>query len=285
MRHIAPRWWLLLLLFFFFAAASARDEAPADPTRVLNCLIEGHVPEEPALAQQGGYSFAYQSLRGVTEDARACTVYRLKNAPAMPPTPFRWMLGDELVVDRARLPRCTADCDWLAFAKYFPGAIDTNLSVLSYGLNADAYSESPQTYMNSVTVSDSEVAEATGVLASSVGTEIAGSFPTRDGRPFALHLIVKSRFEPAPSSGTRLVYEIADLRGSGMLGAGHVRIDWDALDALGAVVSSTRSADAVEVVVQAERFVLDRSFTLTVSLADDDAPLFVVEMPAYVPVR
>jgi hypothetical protein len=288
MRHTGTVLGLLLLLL---AAASARDAAPdaapGEAQRILNCLIEGHVPDEPAHAQQGGYSFVYQSLRGVTLDDRACTVYRLRNEPAMPPTPFRWMLGDEIVVDRARLPRCSDDCDWLAFAKYFPGAIDTNLSVLSYGLNADTYRESPPTYMNSVSVSGSEVAEAEGVLASSVGTEIAGTFETGDGRPITLHLIVKSRFEPSPSAGTLLVYEIEDLHRGGMLGSGRVRIAWDALDAIGAAgaMSTTRSADLIEVVTEAERFILDRSFTLTVFAADDDEPIVVVEMPAYVPVR
>ncbi len=42
-------------------------------------------------------------------------------------------------MDKARLARCDDGrdgCPWLAFAKYFPGGIDANLSSISYGLNA-----------------------------------------------------------------------------------------------------------------------------------------------------
>ena len=47
----------------------------------------------------------------------------------MAPTPVRWTLGDVVVVDKARLPRCgDADCAWLDFVRYFPGAVDLNLS-------------------------------------------------------------------------------------------------------------------------------------------------------------
>lgn len=271
-----------------------------DPgTRLLNCIIDGHVPDEPARAQQGGYDFAYQSLRGVTDDDRACTVYRLLNAPDQPPTPFRWTLGDETVVDKVRLPRCGGDtpCDWLAFAKYFPGEIDTNLSVLSYGLNADAFEETAETYMNRIGVTDAQVAEASGLLASSVGTEIQGLFATSEGVPVPLHLIVKSRFEPAPSGATRLVYEIEDLAASGALGAGDVRVAWNALTSdpsggaevdattvLGTDAAVERSANAVTVTVTAEDFVLDETFTLAVFARGDEEPLVHVEMPAYVPV-
>ncbi len=292
---------LMLLGAVVFAPRAALAQVGGDDpgTRLLNCVIDGHVPDEPARAQQGGYDFAYQSLRGVTDDDRACTVYRLLNAPDQPPTPFRWTLGDVTVVDKVRLPRCGGDtpCDWFAFAKYFPGAIDTNLSVLSYGLNADAFEETVETYMNRVGVTDAEVAEASGLVASSVGTEIQGRFETEGGEPVPLHLIVKSRFEPDPSGATRLVYEIEDLAATGALGTGDVRVAWDALGAapsgegeldatavLGANATVERSANAVTVAVTAEDFVLDETFTLAVFAGGDEEPLVHVEMPAYVPV-
>ncbi len=285
------------------SVATAQVGGDGPGTRLLNCTIDGHVPDEPAQAQQGGYDFAYQSLRGSTDDDRACTVYRLQNAPDQPPTPFRWTLGDTTVVEKVHLPRCggATPCDWLAFAKYFPGDIDTNLSVLSYGLNADAYQETAETYMNSVDLTDAQVAEASGVAASSVGTEIRGTFATSEGGPVPLHLLVKSRFEPDPTGGTLLLYEIDDLAASGALGRGDIRVVWDALgvapapsgdeapldvvSTLGGAATVSRSPDAVRVAVTAHDFVLDETFTLAVFARGDEEPVVVVEMPAYMPVR
>ena len=293
--------FLMLCLLLLLPTASTQGTADASADRMLNCLIDGHVPEQPGVAEQGGYHIEYQSLRGVTEDDRACTVYRLRNAPDKPPTPLRWTLGEETVVDKLRLPRCDAPdaCDWLTFAKYFPGAIDTNLSLLSYGLNADAYQETTETFMHTVALTDSVVAEAQGTRASSVGTEIVGTFVGSDEAARRLHLIVKSRFEASPSGGARLVYEIDDLAGSGALVDRSLRIQWGALDALAveAVTAAgeagertpdagtevTRSPDRLEVVVLADTFVLDETFTLQVFAAGDPEPLLVVEMPAYVP--
>lgn len=293
----------LMLLLLLTGVARAQSEGTGEPVRLLNCRIEGHVPESPGVAQQGGYGFEYQSLRGVTEDDRACTVYRLKNTPDKPPTPFRWTLGDEVVVDKVRLPRCGGgadECPWLSFAKYFPGAIDTNLSVLSYGLNADAYHEQTDTYMNTVGLTDSEVAEARDIGASSVGTEIEGKFLNADDEPLPLHLIVKSRFEPDPAGATMLVYEIEDLAGGGALLSDDVRIEWDALSVVPEVVAllveGAQEADAtadatastgpnrLEVRVPARAFVLDDSFEFRIFAAGEPEPLVVVDMPAYVPV-
>ncbi len=295
---------LVLFIVAVLAPVAVAQVGGDDPgSRLLNCTIDGHVPEEPARAQQGGYDFAYQSLRGVSDDGRACTVYRLLNAPDQPPTPFRWKLGDVTVVDKVHLPRCggASPCAWLAFAKYFPGEIDTNLSVLSYGLNADAYEETAETYMNRVALTDAEIAHEAGIVASSVGTELQGTFTTRDGRAVALHLIVKSRFEPDPTGRTRLVYEIDDLDGRGLWGAGDVRVVWDALGTaplsggpnaplgvpttLGPTTTVTRSADGVHASVLVDDFVLDESFTFEVFAGDDEEPVVVVEMPAYLPVR
>lgn len=297
---------LLMLCLLLLSAAStpgaaAQGATDAGPDQLLNCLIDGHVPAQPGIAQQGGYHVEFQSLRGVTDDDRACTVYRLRNAPDKPPTPLRWTLGDETVVDKLRLPRCGGrdECDWISFAKYFPGGVDTNLSLLSYGLNADAYQETAETFMHTVGMPDSAIAEAEGVLASSVGTEIEGTFVGSDDVPRPLHLIVKSRFHEDPAGGILLVYEIDDLAGTGALADGTLRIEWGALEALAVAVvvedgdagdgdldrgvEVSRSADRLEVVLRADAFVLDETFALRIFSAGDAEPLLVVDMPAYVP--
>jgi hypothetical protein len=286
----------------FAQQGSSAASTGSDGDRLLHCGIRGHVPEEPGRSDQGGYGFEYQSLYGVTTDERSCTVYRLRNTPGKPPTPFRWTQGDAVVVDKGRLPRCDAEtCDWLTFVKYFPGEVDAGRSELSYGLNADAYHDTAQTFVGTQGVRDDEAARAAGVRASSVGTELAGAFATADGATVALHLIVKSRFEPARDGGARLWYEIEDLAGSGALGAGAVRVEWDALDVLGVAAawpgrpgappasapgsSVDRTENGVAWAVEASAFALDESFVLRIFVRGDDEPVLVVPMPAYVPTR
>jgi hypothetical protein len=285
---------IVAILLALLLGAAAADGDAAGPTRLLNCTIDGHVPERPGMADQGGYRFEYQSLRGVTDDDRSCTVHRLRNAADAAPTPVRWTLGTLTVVDKTRLPRCGEDdCAWATFVRYFPGSVDTNLSLLSYGLNADAYHQTAETFMTTVALRDEATAAAVGAVASSVGTEIAGSFATTDGTPVALHLIAKSRFAPGDEGEVRLIYEIFDLSGDGAWGRGDVRIEWDALGAIGVEApagprpgtSVSRTLDALEVVVPARGFVLDDRFALRVFARDDVEPLTVVAMPAYVPIE
>jgi hypothetical protein len=288
-----------ILAFGLGSALAQMASTETDGDRLLNCHIRGHVPEEPGLAEQGGYGFAFQSLRGATEDDRSCTVYRLRNTPGRPPTPFRWTHGDAVVVDKARLPRCDGGtCGWLTFVRYFPGEIDTGLSVLSYGLNADAYRDTAETFVGAPGLRDDEAAEAAGVRASSVGTELIGTFATSAGDAASAHLIVKSRFEPAPAGGTRLVYEIEDLARTGALGAGAVRVAWGALDAVGVEaawpatasavpapspgVTVERTANALSVAVAATSFALDESFVVRVFVRGDQEPVLAVPMPAFV---
>jgi hypothetical protein len=285
---------LLLLLCLGFSQLD-----PATSIKLLNCRIESHIPDEPAMAEQGGYLFAYQSLRGVTDDERACTVYRLMNTPDKPPTPLRWTIGDETVVDKVRLPRCSnrETCHWLTFAKYFAGEADTNLSTLSYGLNADAYQEQVDTFIAHFGVADSQIAEAEAVLASSVGSEIAGVFATGDDALITLHLIARSRFEPE-ADGVRLIYELEDLSSSGILDASTIRVEWTALSTITPVAALLNEAEdesvasagqvvrtdnAIQVIIPAQGFALDQSFVLEVYAEGDAEPLVATEMPAYVP--
>lgn len=289
---------LILLLPVLAFVAAAQEPSPPDASRLLSCAIDGHAPDAPGRADEGGYLFEFQSLRGTTDDDRACTVYRLRNTPGKAPTPFRWTLGDEVIVDKARLARCDdgrEGCPWLAFAKYFPGEIDANLSSISYGLNADAYRRQAETFMTSVSVRDAEVAEAQELLASSVGTELAGTFSDEAGRAYDLHLLVKSRFEPDPDGNRLLIYEVDDLSGSGALGSGAIRVAWGALDEVDAVRSVLdgsgdaslgavdRGANHLYVTIRASAFVLDESFAFHAYARGDDEPLATVAMPAFVP--
>jgi hypothetical protein len=299
MNHVAEviRLWRARVAVAFLAVllgVVAADVGAAGPERLLNCAIDAHVPERPGVAEQGGYRFEYQSLRGATDDDRACTVHRLRNTAAAAPTPVRWTLGEQVLVDKTRLPRCGGDdCLWTTFVRYFPGTADTNLSQLSYGLNADAYRETAETFMTTVGLRDDRAAE--GTVASSVGTEIQGNFGTAGGATVALHLIVKSRFVAGATGGAHLIYEIIDLSDDGAWRSGDVRVEWDALDALGVAptpaaarsptVAVARSADALEVVVAARGFMLDERFSLRVFARGDVEPLTVVTMPAYVAIE
>lgn len=290
--------WSCLAFGVLWGNGVAQDALSAVPAPVLGCLVQETAPNGPGVADEGGYLFEYQSLRGITEDDRACTVYRFRNTPGKPPTPTRWLLGDVVVVDKVRLPRCPgrATCEWSAFAKYFPGHVDANLSTIGYGLNADAYHELAPTFMAGVSIRDDDIAEAHGVLASSVGTEIAGTFSGPGDLPVSVHLIVKSRFETDAGLGTQLIYEIDDLSGQGMLGPGALEVSWDALDAIpavraaldlpvaGAGAAVVRTDDRRVVTIHTERFAFDERFALTVRVAGQDTPLVSVEMPAYVPV-
>ena len=301
MRLVAS---IVALLAFGLGGALAQQSSSTDPNgsdgdRLLDCRIHGHTPAEPGVGDQGGYAFEYQSLYGATEDARSCTVYRLRNTPDMPPTPFRWTQGDAVVVDKGRLPRCERGaCDWLTFVKYFPGEVDASASLLSYGLNADAYQDSTETFVGSADLRDAAEAAAAGATASSVGTEVFGAFATADGATVALHLIVKSRFEPGSAGATRLVYEVEDLARTGALGSGAVRVEWGALAAVGldaawpdrtsAPPASAphatvdRTTNALEVVVEATGFALDEAFVLRVFASGEEEPIVAVPMPAYV---
>lgn len=293
--HRLPALLLTLILALFVMSASAQDAPPDASDRVLRCTVDGHVPEAPSPAEQGGYSFEYQSLRGRTDDDRSCTVYRLRNTPGKPPTPFRWLLGSETLVDKARLDRCSEGaeaCPWLAFARYFPGPVDANLSTLSYGLNADAYHAQAETYMTSVSLPDRAVAEAEGVVASSVGTELAGTFLDENGRAYELHLLVKSRFEPTDGSGYLLVYELDDLASSGLFATQALDVVWDALERIAPVASALATGDAAAVdrgpdhryvSVPAADFALNETFELRIRATSGGPPLATVEMPAYAP--
>jgi hypothetical protein len=298
---------ITIVVSICWGLAMAQDEAPsAAAERLQNCVVDAPLPEEPAAAVQGGFQFEYQSFRGVTDDDRVCTVYRLRNTADKPPTPFRWMLADEPVVEKARLGRCDGSsdtCPWMTFVKYFAGAIDTNLSTLSYGLNADAFHEQATTYLSHASIDASARAEESGTTASSVGTEIAGTFESVDGSDVAVHAVVKSRFEPDPDGGFVLVYEIEDLAGSGAVGSGALRFAWDAFAAVEPVAdllaragdtgpadvavegvgTLVRTANALTISVPADAFTLEERFLFHVSEPGGQEPVVTVSMAAYVP--
>lgn len=289
--------------------AFAQEPPPAEETQLLNCRINEHLPPEPALAAEGGYGFQYQSIEGVTEDARACTLYRLRNTPDKPPTPVRWTLGEEILMDKTRLARCPADvvtCPWVNVAKYFEGSVATNLSQISYGLNADAYAQQVETFMSNP--SPGSLAEA-----QSIGTEIQGVFASAAGEPVDVHLIVKSRVELDAGGRQVAVLEITDLGGEDALASGLLRIAWTALEGVAEAAAVLREASpgdlagivfgeeaegqldgapegfisrrpgTFEVAFPMQAYMLQRNFQLTVFYRDETEPLISVEMPAFIP--
>jgi hypothetical protein len=288
---MAPTTAFMVAIAIALGSAMAQEAASSaahvrDGDLLLNCRIEGHTPEEPGRGDQGGYAFEYQSLFGVTDDERSCTVYRLRNSADKPPTPFRWTQGDAVVVGKGRLPRCAGDaCEWLTFVRYFPGGVDAAPSVLSYGLNADAYQDATEAFVGAVGLRDDEAAAAAGATASSVGTEVLGALATVDGEALTVHLIVKSRFEPGPDGDYRLVYEVEDLARTGALGSGAVRVAWGPLEAFGADAAGfDRTTDGVALTVDAAAFALDESLELRVFVRGEEEPVMVVSMPAYLPI-
>ncbi len=177
----------------FGGPLASADEPPVAPaeTKILNCSVDAQLPPEPAATEEGGYRFEYQSIRGVTADERVCTLYRVRNTAGHAPTPLRWLQGSELLMDKTRLPRCPSDaesCPWISVAKYFEGHVDTNLSVIRYGLNADAFDRQVETFLGTILLDDARSAR-------SVGTELEGVFANADGEAVPVHVIVKSRID------------------------------------------------------------------------------------------
>lgn len=326
MRRRVPSRWLaayVSCLMAISASGWAQDEAgPVPPqdandaggAQILNCLVDEHLPPEPAVTEEGGYRFEYQSIRGVTADARVCTLYRVRNTADHPPTPLRWTQGDELLMDKTRLARCPADaaaCPWVSVAKYFEGHVDTNLSFIAYGLNADAYGAQVETFLGTVALDEARATR-------SVGTEVQGVFASADGEAVALHLIVKSRVEARQADGRTAVLEVTDLGGRGDLASGRLRVAWDALAVSGQAAAAMRAAsaweragieagerraedappppsaadagrvqregDTVEVVFPLASYELRRDLLLHVRFGDEPEPLVTVEMPAFLPV-
>lgn len=224
-----------LLACVVLAPASAQPT----PDTLMDCRLHDDLvlPEPPDVASEGGYAFEYQALGGRTEDARACTVYRLRNRPAKPPTPVNWRLGDDLLMEHARLARCpeaTDACPWVAVARYFEGDIATSLSLLSFGLNYDAFHHQAETLMTHFAPPEPppEV-----IAAHSVGTAIRGVFAADDGREVAVDLLVKSRIETV--DGVRFaVLEITDRT------AARVAVAWDAFDLVPGAAALLQAAPA-----------------------------------------
>lgn len=194
---------LLLAVFHLGAAADPPDPAEVlEPVQVLGCLVDRELPSPAASAEDGGFSFSYQSLGGLAEDGRSCTVYRLRNTAGRPPTPVRWLAGGEVLVDFARLARCATDeeCAWLEIARYFDGDVIGSDTRLSFGLNADSFSVEDDGLV-------ARTAPDVGATNASVGTEVVGRLTLSDGTDVELDLIVKSRFERRQGV-IALIYEL-----------------------------------------------------------------------------
>lgn len=211
--HGRPRSWVgppqlaLALAVVSLLVAAAPDDPTEAPsaTKVLGCLVERELPSPAGQATAGGFAFSFQSLGGLAEDGRSCTVYRLRNAAGSPPTPVRWLAGEEVLVDVARLRRCgtqsQVECGWFEVARYFDGDIDGGRTQLAFGLNADSFRVEND---GLVARTDPDL----GATNASVGTEIVGTLTLADGSEVGLDLIVKSRFERR-AGAIELIYEVS----------------------------------------------------------------------------
>lgn len=285
------------------ATTGAIDNTPIG-AQTLNCVVNEALPNPPETAAEGGFSFYFQSLAGVATDGRACTVHRVMNAAGGPPTPVRWLAGDEPLIEMARLGRCNEDapCEWFAVARYFDGGFDHGPSRLGFGLNADAFEMGTQSLL---AVTNPNV----GGLTASVGTEVAGTVETADGRSLAVAFTVKSRLVRSDGGAMSLIYEVVTTSPE-LRPGGELALVWQVFELVQAaaaavaddgdapflVLEPARAAagtgtvvlgpDSYAVHVPAEE--LSYSPELTISVVERSRPeetLLVVPMPAFLPVR
>jgi hypothetical protein len=223
-----------LLLCYLTATAQESPAIPAGTLRVLDCSVAESLPVPPAEAREGGFAFLFESLGGTAVDGRACTVYRLRNLPGSPPTPVRWVAGSEVLVDVARLARCSSDaeCAWLEVARYFDGGYVGGDTEIGYGLNADSFRH---TSPGLVALSFPDV----GAAASSVGTELVGTVLDSRDRPVVLDLVVKSRLV-RDGDGLVLVYEATADDPSQLDGSRFV-LAWEAFDLMPGLADGEQS--------------------------------------------
>lgn len=94
------------------------------------------------LANQGGYTFNYQSGRG-----KDCRRYLLRNTPGKVQTPVLWKDKSEvfLDVDIAECPP-QSTCPWVEGIKISTQPTTKDVTTLSYGVNKDEYKDEPDAY-------------------------------------------------------------------------------------------------------------------------------------------
>jgi len=291
--------WLVAWGVAQSGSTGAIEDTPIG-ARTLNCVVDEAMPNPPETAAEGGFSFFYQSLAGTATDGRVCTVHRVRNFADSPPTPVRWRAGDTLLIDMARLARCdgSSPCEWFAVARYFDGGFDRGPSLLGFGLNADAFEVGTQSLL---AVTDPDL----GALTASVGTEVAGTVVTADGRALDVSFTVKSRLVRGDGGAMSLIYEVVTTTPE--LGpGGELALVWpvfesvaatappDDMDAPFLVSGLVRSAAGsivlgpdsygVELPVQEIAYAPDLTISLVERVNPEEA-LLVVPMPAFLPVR
>lgn len=309
-------WALLTLVLPCTALGQGGDPATGSSTTpedaVLRCRVLDRVPRSEAEVEQGGFAFVYQSVAGELEDGRRCTVYRLRNLPGRPPTPVRWRAGDAVLVDAARLGRCSdaATCAWLEIARYFEGDVLVGETRLSFGLNADSFHHTGE---GLVAATEPNV----GAASTSVGSEIVARLTLADDRDYDLHVLVKSYFV-RDRDGLDLVFDVTSEDPSALDGS-TVLFVWDAFAFVPRQVSSAldretgpfsvppgsgpgaapaggaeeaiageprvrRAGDTFALVVPVDEFHFLPDLVLRVVEANDArTPLLSIPMPAFVP--
>ncbi len=286
-------------LLFCHLTATAQDSpvTPAGAEQVLACIVADSLPAPPAEAKEGGFGFVFESLGGTAVDGRACTVYRLRNLPGSPPTPVRWVAGSEVLVDGARLARCTGeeDCVWFEVARYFDGGYLGGDTVLGYGLNADSFRVASR---GLVALSFPDV----GAAAAGVGTELVGTVVDSSDREVALDLVVRSRLEregdelllvyeatsndPSQLDGSRFVlaWEAFDLLPAGAVGGAGAVGPFRTLAGRAVVPASPAGPGAVVVRLPAAAAVYQDGLALTVrEPGEGGEDLLTVTLPAFLP--
>jgi len=118
------------LTTFFFASSYAQEE----------CEITDALPV--GLANQGGYTFHYQSGKGEN-----CRGYLLWNAPGSVLTPVLWRDDQETFL-KTNLPRRSVDSTFSPAESIHISARSVVIgeTTLSYGVNMDEYEDRPDAY-------------------------------------------------------------------------------------------------------------------------------------------
>lgn len=122
------------LVTVLFAISLAKADCPTSESTPIG------------LANQGGYTFNYQSGRG-----KDCRRYLLRNTPGKVQTPVLWKdkLEVFLDVDLAECPRGST-CPWVEGIMISAQPTMKDLTTLSYGVNKDEYKDKPDAYRKKV---------------------------------------------------------------------------------------------------------------------------------------
>jgi hypothetical protein len=137
-------------------------------------------------ANQGGYSFNYQSGKG-----KECRQYQVRNTPGRVLTPVLWKSSIDTFLD-INIPACRTGevCRWLTAVHPSRTPVDVGVTELSFGVNRDEYKQEPDGYRKKrETQQAAPKREAFGPLTSRIAGTVAGL----GGTPTEIGIEVMSR--------------------------------------------------------------------------------------------